>query len=58
MAIKGNRKCIQGRTLGYHEVVLNSQTRAMPFYARAGFAPEGEEYEEVGIPHRTMRRLM
>jgi len=21
----------------------------MPFYARAGFAPEGEEFEEVGI---------
>ena len=34
------------------------RTHAMRFYARAGFAPEGEEYEEVGIPHRTMRRLM
>jgi len=21
----------------------------MPFYARAGFAPEGEKYEEIGI---------
>jgi hypothetical protein len=29
----------------------------MPFYARAGFAPEGEEYEEVGMPHR-LRRVM
>jgi hypothetical protein len=25
---------------------------------RAGFAPEGEKYEEVGISHRTMRRVM
>jgi hypothetical protein len=91
MAKRGNRKCIQGRTLfcrghsatsvvlptflsefitaerltplvaktlGYREVVLNSQTHAMPFYARAGFAPEGEKYEGVGISHRTMRRVM
>ena len=47
-----------GKALGYREMVLNSQTHAMPFYARAGFAPEGEEYEEVGIPRRTMRRVM
>jgi len=25
---------------------------------RAGFAPEGEKYEEIGISHRTMRRVM
>ena len=48
----------KAQALGYREVVLNSQTHAMPFYARAGFAPEGEEYEEVGIPHRTTRRVM
>jgi predicted GNAT family N-acyltransferase len=30
----------------------------MPFYVRASFAPEGDKYEEVGIPHRTMRRVM
>ena len=47
-----------GKALGYREVILNSQTHAMPLYARAGFAPEGEEYEEVGIPRRTMRRVM
>ena len=30
-----------GKALGYREVILNSQTHAMPLYARAGFAPEG-----------------
>ncbi|MFP3891364.1 GNAT family N-acetyltransferase [uncultured Ralstonia sp.] len=48
----------KARELGYPELVLNSQTHAMPFYARAGFTPEGDEYEEAGIPHRTMRRVL
>lgn len=42
--------------LGYGELILNSQTVAMPFYARYGFVPEGEEFMEAGIPHRVMRR--
>ncbi|NWK44395.1 GNAT family N-acetyltransferase [Ralstonia pickettii] len=45
-------------SLGYRELILNAQTHAMPFYARAGFAAEGEEFEEAGIPHRTMRRVL
>jgi predicted GNAT family N-acyltransferase len=35
-------------------VRLNAQTQAMPFYARHGFAAEGEEFLEAGIPHQTM----
>lgn len=42
--------------LGYGELILNSQTEAMPFYARHGFVPEGNEFMEAGIPHRVMRR--
>ena len=30
----------------------------MPFYARFGFVPEGDEYLEAGIPHQTMVRLL
>ena len=48
----------KARALGYPELILNAQTHAMPFYARAGFTPEGEEFEEAGIPHRTMRRVL
>ena len=33
---------------------LNSQTSAVGFYLHAGFAVEGEEFLEAGIPHRRM----
>lgn len=33
---------------------LNAQTHALDFYARAGFAPEGDEFMEAGIRHRRM----
>jgi len=48
----------KAQSLGYPELILNAQTHAMPFYSRAGFAAEGEEFEEAGIPHRTMRRVL
>ncbi|GAA3578053.1 GNAT family N-acetyltransferase [Amycolatopsis ultiminotia] len=38
------------------EFVLDAQTYAQGLYARFGFVPEGEEFLEDGIPHRTMRR--
>lgn len=43
---------------GMARVVLNAQTHALGFYARFGFVPEGEEYEEAGLPHRTMSRRL
>jgi predicted GNAT family N-acyltransferase len=30
----------------------------MPFYARFGFAPVGEEFLEAGIAHHTMMRAL
>jgi predicted GNAT family N-acyltransferase len=33
---------------------LNAQTTALPFYARMGLTPVGEEFMEAGIPHRRM----
>ena len=44
------------RVRGHRQVRLNSQTRAMPFYERHGFAAYGDEYMEAGIPHRAMAR--
>lgn len=35
-------------------VCLGAQQRAMPFYARYGFAPSGEPYQEEGVPHQRM----
>ncbi len=46
------------RERGDERVLLNAQTQAMPFYARYGFAPVGAEFEEAGIPHWTMERVL
>jgi predicted GNAT family N-acyltransferase len=48
----------EARSLGWPEVSLNSQTHAMPFYARHGFEPFGDEFMEAGIPHRKMRKAL
>jgi YbgC/YbaW family acyl-CoA thioester hydrolase len=44
------------RERGYREAVLHAQTSAAAFYGRAGFAPRGVVFEEVGIPHIEMVR--
>ncbi|HEX6832238.1 MAG TPA: GNAT family N-acetyltransferase [Rudaea sp.] len=45
----------QARAIGYTSIELHSQTHAIPFYARFGFEPYGDEYVECAIPHRNMR---
>lgn len=43
--------------LGDREIVLDSQVHAQGMYARFGFQPEGEPFEDDdGIPHIAMRR--
>lgn len=42
------------KTKGMQRAALNSQTHALPFYARAGFVAEGPEFDEANIPHRHM----
>jgi predicted GNAT family N-acyltransferase len=39
---------------GDARIMLNAQTHAMPFYARYGFVPVGEPFNEAGIPHQAM----
>ncbi|NUU03915.1 GNAT family N-acetyltransferase [Herbaspirillum robiniae] len=46
------------RERGDSEVILNAQTHAEKFYAAHGFAREGEEFMEAGIPHITMRAAL
>jgi predicted GNAT family N-acyltransferase len=41
---------------GMRRIVLNAQTHAVPFYARYGFAPFGDEFVEAEIPHIAMAR--
>lgn len=42
------------RDRGDREVMLYAQRSAEGFYQRLGFAPRGEPFEEVGIPHIEM----
>lgn len=41
---------------GYREVVLHARQTATPFYAKLGYEFCSEEYLEIGIPHRNMRK--
>jgi predicted GNAT family N-acyltransferase len=38
-------------------VYLNAQTQVVDFYAKYGFAPVGDEFEEAGIKHFKMELL-
>ena len=40
------------------EIVLHAQLSAKGFYDRAGYLPEGEVFEEAGLPHVTMRKRL
>jgi predicted GNAT family N-acyltransferase len=46
------------RTRGHARLLLNAQTHAIPFYARHGFAVTGEPFDEAGIPHIVMERVV
>lgn len=48
----------EAKRRGFSEVVLSSQTHAMPFYARYGFVARGAEYDDAGIPHRDMTKSL
>lgn len=43
---------------GDHEVMLHAQRSAANFYARIGFVPRGEPFEEAGIGHIEMVRAL
>jgi ElaA protein len=47
-----------GAEQGFKRAYLSSQTHAIPFYERHGFAAYGEEYDDAGIPHRDMERAL
>lgn len=39
----------------YPDVSVHAQTHALAFYRRFGFVAEGDEFDECGIQHQTMR---
>ena len=46
----------EARRRGDRDVVLHAQLSARDFYARHGFAPEGDVFMDAGIEHIAMRR--
>lgn len=48
----------ESRRRGNREAMLSAQTHAASFYARHGYAAEGEPYDDAGIAHVTMRRSL
>lgn len=43
---------------GIKEVALAAQTHALGFYRKHGFHETGPVFEEAGIPHQDMRRVL
>lgn len=43
---------------GARSVVLHARVSATPFYHLLGYVAEGEDFEEVTIPHRHMRKTL
>ena len=56
MVLDGLVQAAQER--GDREVTLHAQCSAEGFYRRAGFAPQGERFEEAGITHIAMHRVL
>ena len=48
----------QAQRRGDRAIELHAQRTARDFYARLGFEPQGEPFEEAGIPHVTMRSAL
>jgi hypothetical protein len=48
----------RAQQLGWNEVSLNSQVSAIGFYEKHGFVSYGEQFEEAGIQHRSMKLLL
>jgi predicted GNAT family N-acyltransferase len=46
------------RARGDKEIELFAQTHARDFYRRYGFVESGAVFEEAGIPHQAMRRML
>ncbi len=53
-----NAAIAEAQRLGLARVKLGSRADTTDFYARLGFAPEGDIFDDVGIPHQMMFRAL
>ncbi|MCX5075885.1 GNAT family N-acetyltransferase [Streptomyces sp. NBC_00513] len=49
---------VEAARLGLTAVDLGAQTHALAFYERLGYEAYGPEFQDAGIPHRSMRRRL
>lgn len=47
----------EARRQSIQRIRISAQVSAQAFYAQAGFVPEGETYDEVGITHQAMVKV-
>lgn len=48
----------RAQELGLRVMVLSAQTYAVVFYERLGYTAYGDEFDDAGLPHRWMRRVL
>lgn len=46
------------RRTGAAQLELSAQLHAAPFYSKAGFVAVGDRYQEAGIPHVCMQKIL
>lgn len=46
------------RERGWYEVALHAQAGAIDFYVQHGFVPRGPRFQEAGIEHQSMHRVL
>ena len=47
-----------GRQRGFHTAILHARAAVVDFYLKLGYELYGDEFVEVGIPHRKMRKSL
>ncbi len=43
---------------GFSKIILNARKIALPFYLKSGYEIQGDEFQEVGIPHFKMSKIV
>jgi ElaA protein len=46
------------QTQGFQNLMLHAQAQTVPFYNALGYSPEGDIFQEAGIPHMLMKKSL
>ena len=48
----------EARRRGWRRMILHARLTAVAFYERLGYEIEGEPFQEIGLPHRLMAKML